>query len=127
MSFLRQGRTSNKTFCQNVYATSAHNTNFQKHFKPVTDMQKDLKEDLVRELKPVREGIKNSPTAITLPQFPSITAYDDDDVAEEDVFIDDIAEQFLRKFATMSGADKTCGLRDKHGKFYIGNKEAKIK
>ena len=27
----------------------------------------------------------------------------------------------------MSGADKTFGLRDKVGKFYIGNKEAKIK
>ena len=32
----------------------------------------------------------------------------------------------MRKFATVSGADKTCGLRDKDGKFYIGNKEAKI-
>ena len=27
----------------------------------------------------------------------------------------------------MSGADKTFGLRDKDGKFYIGNKEEKIK
>ena len=27
----------------------------------------------------------------------------------------------------MSGADKTFGLRDKDGKFYIGNKEAKIR
>ena len=44
-----------------------------------------------------------------------------------DVFIGDIAEQYLRKFASVSGADKTFGLRDKDGKFYIGNKEAKIK
>ena len=27
----------------------------------------------------------------------------------------------------MSGADKTFGLRDKDGKFYIGNKESKLK
>ena len=33
----------------------------------------------------------------------------------------------MRKFATVSGADKTFGLRDKGGKFYIGNKEEKIK
>ena len=46
---------------------------------------------------------------------------------EEDVFIEDIAEQYLRKFATVSGADKTFGLRDKAGKLYIGNKKAKIK
>ena len=44
-----------------------------------------------------------------------------------DVFIGDIAKQYLRKFASMSGTDKTFGLRDKNGKFYIGNKEAKIK
>ena len=92
-------------------------------------MQKDLKEGIVSELKPIREGMKNLPKAITFPQFPSITAYDDDDDGEEvkDVFIGDIAEEYLRKFATVSGADKTFGLRDKDGMFYIGNKEAKIK
>ena len=98
-----------------------------KLFKPATDMQKDLKEGLVSELKPIREGMKNLPKAITFPQFLCITAYDSDDDGEEevDVFIGDIAEQYLRKFATVSGADKTFGLRDKDGKFYIGNKEAK--
>ena len=92
-------------------------------------MQKDLKEGLVSELKPIREGMKNLPKAIIFSQFPSITAYDDDDgEEEEDVFIGDIAEQyFLRKFAAASGADKTFGLRGNDGKFYIGNKEAKIK
>ena len=72
--------------------------------------------------------MRNLPKAITFPPFPSITAYDDDDgEEEEDVFIGDIAEQYLRKFATVSGADKTFGLRDEDGKVYIGNKEAKIK
>ena len=33
----------------------------------------------------------------------------------------------MRKFASVSGADKTFGLRDKDGRFYIGNKDAKIK
>ena len=65
--------------------------------------------------------------AITFPKFPSITAYDVVDGEEEkDAFIGDIAEQYLRKFATVSGADKMFGLREKDGKFYIGNKEAKI-
>ena len=41
------------------------------------------------------------------------------------VFIGDIVEQYFRKFTSASGADKTFGLRDKDGKFYIGNKEAK--
>ena len=33
----------------------------------------------------------------------------------------------MRKFASNSGTDKTFELRDTDGKFYIGNKEAKIK
>ena len=98
-----------------------------KLFKPVMDMQTDLKECLVSELKPIREGMKNVPKVITFPQYPSITAYDDDREEEEDVFIGDIAEQYLRRFATVSGANKSFRLPDKDGKFYIGNKEAKIK
>ena len=96
------------------------NTQYElsKLFKPVTEMQKDLNEGLVSELKPIREGMKNLPMTITFPQFPSITAYDDDNGEEEkDVLIGDIFEQYLRKIATVSGADKTFGLRDKDGKF----------
>ena len=90
-------------------------------------MDNDLKEGLVSEFKSIREGMKNLPQAITFPQFSSIIAYDDDGEEEEDVFIGDIAEQYLRKFASTSGTDKTFGLRDKEGKFSIGNKEATIK
>ena len=71
--------------------------------------------------------MKNLPKAITFPQYPSIIAYDDDGEEEEDVFIGDIAEQYLRTFASRSGTDKTFALRDKDDKFHIGNKEAKIK
>ena len=84
-------------------------------------MQKELKEGLVSVIKP-REGMKNLPKAVTFSQFPTITAYGEDDEEEGD-----IAEQYLRKFASASGADKTFGLRDKNGKFYIGNKKAKMK
>ena len=90
-------------------------------------MLQDLKEGPVSELKPIREGMKNLPKAVTFPQFPSKPAYDDDGEEEEDVFIGDIAEQYLRKFASKSGIDKTFGLRDKDGKSYFGNKKAKIK
>ena len=41
--------------------------------------------------------------------------------------IGDIAEQYFRKFTSAAGTDKAFGLRDKDGKFYIMNKEAKIK
>ena len=69
----------------------------------------------------------NLQKVIPFPQFRSITAYDDDGEEENDVSIGDIAEQYLRKFASTSGTDKTFGFRYKDGKVYIGNKEAKIK
>ena len=141
MSFLKMTDPKKRVFIVNEFLKTRQNVqqNFlservgdlrtqyelSKLFKPVTDMQKDLKEGLESELKPIREGMKYLPKAITFPQFPSLTAYDDDDgEEEEDVFIGDIAEPYLRKFASTSGA---CGLRDKDGKFYIGNKEAKVK
>ena len=40
--------------------------------------------------------MKNLPKAIAFPQFPSITAYDDDGEEEEDAVMGDIAEQYLR-------------------------------
>ena len=98
-----------------------------KLFKPVKELQKIFKESLVSELKPIREGTTKLPKAITFPQYPFITAYDDNGEEEKYVFIGDIAEQYMQKFASTSGTDKTFGLRDKDGKFYIGNKEAKIK
>ena len=126
--FLKTRQNIQRNFLTERVSDLSTQYELSKLFKPVTDMQKDLKEGLVSELKPIREGMKNLPKAITFTQFSSITAYDDDDgKEEEDVFIGDIAEQYLRKIAIVSGADKTVGLRDKDGKFYIGNVEAKIK
>ena len=126
MSFLKQGGTSKITFLSERVGDLSTQYELSKLFKPITDMHKDLKEGLVSELKPIREGMTNLPKGITFSQIPSITAYDDDE-EEVHVFIGDIAEQYLRKFASVSGADKTFRLRDNDGKFYIGNKKAKIK
>ena len=41
------------------------------------------------------------------------------------MFIGDIAEQYLRKFASASGADKTIGLCEKDDDFYIGKRKQK--
>ena len=88
-------------------------------------MQQDLEEGIVSELKPIRVGMKNLSRAITFLKFPSITAYDDDVEEEMDVFIGDIAQQYLQKFASASGSDKTFGLRDKDCKFYFGTRKQK--
>ena len=90
-------------------------------------MQKELKEGIVSEIKPISEGMKNSPKTITFPQFSSITAYDDDGEEEKNVVVGVIVEQYLQKFASVSGAYKTFGSRDTDGKDYSANKETKIK
>ena len=45
----------------------------------------------------------------------SITAYSDDGEEERDAFIGDITEKYLRKFASMPGADKTFEMLYKNG------------
>ena len=47
------------------------NTQYElsKPFKPVMDMQKELKERLISEIKPIREGMNNLPKAITFHFF----------------------------------------------------------
>ena len=106
--FLKTRQNIQQNFLSERVGDISTQYELSKLFKPVEDMQKDLKEGLVSELKAIREGIKNLPKTITFPQFLSITAYGVDE-EEEDVFIGDIAEQYLRKFATVSGADKTFG------------------
>ena len=48
-------------------------------------------------------------------------------VKKKDAVVGDIAKKYLRKVASTYGTDKTFGLRDKDGRFYIENKEAQIK
>ena len=125
MSFLKSTDPKKRDFIVNQFLKTRQNiqqnylservgdlstqNELSKLFKPVTDMQKDLKEGLVSELIPIREGIKKLPMGIIFTQFPSITAYDHDDDGEdvEDVFIGDMARKYFGKFAAVSGADKT--------------------
>ena len=76
--FLKTRQNIRENFLSERVGDLSTQYELSKLFKPVTNIQKDLK-GLVSELKPIREGMKNLPKTITFPQFPSITAYDDDD------------------------------------------------
>ncbi len=94
-----------------------------KQFKPITDVQKDLTKSIISEIKPIREGIQDLPKAISYPQqVPSILEGLEFSDQEEDKheMIGNIAASYLRKFATKD-ADKTYGIYDKNGEFYIGD------
>ena len=89
--FLKTRQNIQKNFLSERVGDLNTQYELSKLFKTVTDMQKNLK-GLVSEFNQL--DMQNLPKAITFPQFPSITAYDDDDgEEEEDVFIGDIAEQ----------------------------------
>ena len=55
MTLLGQGRTSNKTLFSERVGDLSTQCELSKLFKSATDMQKDLKEGLVSEFKPIRE------------------------------------------------------------------------
>ena len=95
-------------------------------FKPITETQKATAREITEELKPIKEGIENLPQAITFPAYPSIQASKEPLEGEGTQYIGDLAEKYLRKFATKSEADTTYGLYDRKGNFYIGNKLAII-
>ena len=102
-------------------------TDLSKFFKPITETQKAKTREITEGLKPIKEGIENLPKAITFPAYPSLQASEKLPEGEEDAPYDgDIAKTYLKKFTTKDEADRTYGLYDKDGKFYIGNKLAII-
>ena len=56
--FLTTRENIQQNFLSERVGDSSSQHELSKVFKPVTDMQKDLKEGLVSELKPIREGMK---------------------------------------------------------------------
>ena len=88
--------------------------------KEITEAQKAATEKITQGLLPIREALEKIP-AITFPAFPAIEMTE-----EEKTNLGPIATNALKKFLRRDDADKIYGLRDKNGKFYIGNKLAVI-
>ena len=106
---------------------SEYQTGLTKLFKPITETQKATAKEITEaqkataekitsELLPIKESLEKIP-AITFPTYPTIEITE-----EEKSSIGSIAEEALSKFLRRDEADKTYGLRDEKGKFYIGNK-----
>ena len=95
-----------------------------KLFKPITEAQRDVKESLLGELRPIKEKLP----AIAFPQLQAIAAplEEGEDLDTSGLFIGPIAEQYLRQFASQQEVDKTFGIYDKDGKFYIGDSPIEI-
>jgi len=65
--------------------------------------------------------------AIELAKYPSIqAAKTDEDIDTSMVILGTVTEKYLRQFARKEDVDKTFGLYDKHGEFFIGDSPVKI-
>ena len=97
-------------------------SDLSKFFKPVTETQKATAKEITEQLKPIKEGIESWPQSITFPAYPTI------EFPKEDILqLGPKAVSALKQFFTKEGDDKTYGIYDKEGKFYIGEKEVGIK
>ena len=59
--FLRTRQNIQQNFLSELVGDLSTQDELSKLFKPVTDVQKDLKEGHVSELKPIREGMNQRP------------------------------------------------------------------
>ena len=91
--------------------------------KEITEAQKATAEKITSELLPIEESLEKIP-AITFPAFPAFPTVEMTE--EEKTNLGPIATNALKKILRRDEADTTYGLRDKNGKFYIGNKLAVI-
>ena len=106
-------------------------SDLSKYFKPITETQKATAKEITEELKPIREGIKELPQAITFPtfpSFPSIKASTEPTEREDVQYVDNLARKYLMTFTEKENlTDKTFGIYSKgDNKFYIGDRNVKI-
>ena len=122
--FIETRKRIKDNFIAKKVEEAEYQTGLTKLFKPVTETQKatakETAEKFTQELLPIKESLEKIP-AITFPAFPAIEMTE-----EEKTNLGPIATNALKKFLRRDDADKIYGLRDKNGKFYIGNKLAVI-
>ena len=88
------------------------------------DLAKEITEPVTSALQPITEGAQK---AIELAKYQSIQAAEtDQDIDTSIVILGTVAENYLRQFASKEDVDKTFGLYDKHGEFFIGDSPVKI-
>ena len=90
-----------------------------KFYRPITETQKATAREITEGLKPIREGIEKLPEAIT---FPPTQPLGEASGEEKPIALGEIAEEYLKD----PDSDKTFGIRNVEGLYYIGNKQVTI-
>ena len=122
--FLAMKKNIQNSFISERLGDISAQRELKKFFKPITETQKDIKETLVKEIKPITESIRELPA---VPQLQAIAPppQDEEDAEEEESMmrVGKIAHQYLSEYAAKQNVDKTFGIYknpiDKQ--YYIGN------
>jgi len=121
--FLKTKKNIQEKFITERLGDISAQRELSKLFKPITETQKDIKESLVSELRPIKESLKELPAAITFPQLQAIAAPPEDEDEEGVMQVGKIANKYLSDYAAKQNVDKTFGIYknplDKL--YYIGN------
>ena len=97
-------------------------TDLSKFYRPITETQKATAREITEGLKPIREGIEKRPQAIQPTGEATGEAPEEEEEEEEEEMIGEIAKKYLNR----PSPDKTFGIREKQGLYYIGDKQAII-
>lgn len=106
-----------------------------KLYKPITDSQSLQSAALTKEISALKETTSSAfqalmpgsqLKAIQFPLYPSIQAETDEGPTESLIELGPIATRYLRSMASKTLTDKTFGLHDLNGDFYIGVVEVTI-
>ena len=141
MSFLKITDPEKRDFIVNEFLKSKHNIRqnslseklgdiglqreLTKLYKPITDSQATQSMALTKELTSLKALSATLPSQmIQFPQYPSIQAEEEPKNAL--IELGPIATEYLRSMASKTLTDKTFGLHDKNGAFYIGDTEVTI-
>ena len=122
--FLKTKKNIQEKFITERLGDISAQRELSKLFKPITETQKDIKESLVSELRPIKESLKELPAAITFPQLQAIAAPPEDEDEEEGVMqVGKIAHKYLTDYAAKQNVDKTFGIYKNplNELYYIGN------
>ena len=112
--FLKTKKNIQENFLSERLGDISKQRELSKLFKPITESQKETKESLVQELKPIKEGLKELPAIVYPPQLQAIAAPPEGDENDEDeelmMQVGRIAHQYLSDYAAKQNVDKTFGI-----------------
>ena len=114
---IRQQQVNERLGEQNDFMSLA------KQYKPIIDAQKHETENIIKQLVPIQDGFNALPRHIAQLAITGAERDDEGEGASGDEppeMIGATAATYLRKYATKE-ADKTFGIYDQNGKFFIGD------